>query len=178
MAFMSKKIWLNGKYGSIIGNYAIVDDEDYEWLNQWKWYAEKRPYKTYYVVRGVWNKKTKKSGLIKMHRLITKPKKNLVVDHINHDGLNNCKNNLRVCSASRNCQNANKKHNFRGTSLDKKTNMWVSQIDVNTKRFFLGRFKSRMEAAKAYDKAAKKYHGEFACLNFPIKSQLKQSLTE
>lgn len=145
------------------GKVAIVDDADYEWLNQWKWRASK-DHNTYYAVRSVWAKPS-----IIMHRLILGLIGNEVVDHMDHDGLNNQRNNLRPCTRKQNQQNMrshlNSTSKYLGVCVNKHRNRYTVQITGNGKKVFVGHFISEVDAALAYNKAAQKYHGEFANLN-------------
>lgn len=106
-----------------------------------------------------------------MHRFILSilDNKELQTDHKDGDGLNNQKYNLRVCNSFQNQANRklqkNNRTGFKG--LLKKCNRWRALITTNRKRIYLGSFKTKQDAAKAYDKAAQKYFGEFARLNFP-----------
>ncbi len=98
----------------------------------------------------------------------------LVVDHINHNGLDNRKENLRICTVAENCRNSrpskrkNKLSKYKGVSFDKKRKVYRVLIWHNKKQYFLGTFKNETEAAKAYDRKARELFGEFAYLNFPI----------
>ena len=96
----------------------------------------------------------------------------LLVDHRNGDGLDNRRDNLRLATHSENMMNRPKiksptTSRFVGVYFDKARRLWVARIHLNGKCIWLGRFATEIEAAKAYDEAAKKYHGEFARLNFP-----------
>ena len=108
-----------------------------------------------------------------MHRLITNAPKGLMVDHINHNGLDNRRKNLRLCTVSQNNRNRrpitrpNKGSKYKGVTFDKKRNLFKAEIQHNKKKYFLGRFKSQIKAAQAYDKKARELFGEFAYLNFP-----------
>lgn len=100
-----------------------------------------------------------------MQNTIMNPVKGMIVDHIDHNGLNNQRSNLRVCTISENNQNRRPKKgkNYLGTKFVKSTNKWHAILRTK----FIGTFLSEIEAAKAYDKAAKEKFGEFAYLNFP-----------
>lgn len=139
--------------------FAIVDDEDYEYLNQWKW-----SYSNGYAI-----KRNQKSS-IGMHRLILKVPNNMVIDHINHNRLDNRKENLRICSKKQNSYNQKwKKENnyskYKGVTWAKHTKRWKVSIKKDSKTKFLGYFNSEIEAAKKYNEAALTYFGEYAKLN-------------
>lgn len=150
------------------GKFAIVDDEDYEWLNQWKWCADKIG-KTYYAVRTINHKLGKQ--MILMHRQILRLTKGdgKLTDHRNHNGLNNRKCNLRICTHNQNHQNRRKPrtlNRYKGVSWHKPSKRWCAHIIHNKKYIHLGYFDNEIKAAKTYDKKAKELFGEFACLNF------------
>jgi len=155
------------------GKFAIVDAEDYEALSQYKWYAKKSR-GTYYAVRGV---RIYEDGEcvgvrhVLMHRVITNAPAGMVVDHRNHNGLDNRRENMRVCTRE---QNSHNQLPYRGTSCrykgvtkHKKDGVFKANIRYKGKLNYIGRFKDADDAARAYDKAAKKFFGEFAYLNFP-----------
>jgi len=146
---------------------AIVDVEDFEWLSQWYWMAMLSPEAdTFYVIRRS-NGKT-----FRMHREIIKCSSRKEVDHKNGNGLDNRKQNLRPCTHAQNiCNTKSSKRKYKGVNWNKQSERWRSMIMRNGHSFFLGCFDSPEEAAHAYDEAAKKYHGEFAVLNFPVKSK-------
>jgi len=151
------------------GKYAIVDPEDFTRLNKHKWHANKAK-NTYYAVRRIHIARSKWKH-IKMHREILRPPAHLYVDHINHNGLDNRKANLRPATCRQNSYNRihfrkNPSSKYKGVSFKKRTKKWTAQIRYNGKTKFIGSYENEIEAAKAYDKAAKKHHGEFAVLNF------------
>ena len=98
----------------------------------------------------------------------------MVVDHINHDGMDNRRANLRAATHAQNTYHRKKrsgatKSKYKGIHWRKENKKWVARIMFEGKRIHLGSFHTEIEAAKAYDRAAKKYHGEFASLNFESK---------
>lgn len=145
-----------------------VDDEDYKWLSQYKWYCSNG-----YAQR--YNGKGERPYLIRMHREIMEyygyDIRDLMVDHKNGNPLDNRKSNLRVATHSQNLINRGKPvHNtsgYKGVSFRKSENCYEAYITVRKKRIRLGLFDDIIKAAKAYDYAALKYHKEFAVLNFP-----------
>jgi len=150
------------------GKFAIVDDEDYGWLNQWKWFSYKdKNSPHYYAARGVWCGKNTK--LIFMHRILIKNKgEGYVRDHVNRNSLDNRKSNLRICKIHQNFINApsyigNSK--FKGVYWNKNIKKWHSRIGHNNKRIHLGFFKKEIEAARAYDKKAKELFGDCCYVN-------------
>ncbi len=150
------------------GQVALVDDEDYEYLCKSKWcafYSHGR----YYAVRTVWENKRNK--IILMHRQILNPPKGKEVDHINHNGLDNRKKNIRIATRSQNNQNQRKctrntTSKYKGVSWDKKTNKWISYIKINCKRTVIGYYHNEIFAAGKYDEWARKCFGSFANTNF------------
>ena len=149
------------------GLFALVDDEDYDFLMQWKWTANKER-KTFTAYRNQHTPKPRK--FIYMHRLIMGITDTLIfVDHIDGNGLNNQKSNLRACSNAQNLMNRpsnkNNTSGFKGVIFDSKNQKWIAQIMVNRKSIKLGRFSDKKDAAIAYNNAAKIYFGEFAHLN-------------
>lgn len=150
------------------GQYAIVDDEDYDVLNQWKWCADYcKSGKKFYAKRTCYLNGKKR---IRMHRFVTNTTdRNIEVDHINGNSLDNRKSNLRPCSKSRNQQNRNKtinnKSGYKGVAWHKISKKWIVRIGVNSIKIHIGRYDCVKEAARAYNSAAIIYHGEFAYLN-------------
>ena len=154
--------------------FAIVDAADYNRLNKYKWCLSKIPRTNYALTRikarRVKGKLTKRKAML-MHRFILNAPRHLVVDHKNHNGLDNRKQNLRLCTRAENNRNRRTfrkgTSKYKGVSWDKKRKLFLAAIRCNGKYYNLGRFKSEIEAAKAYDKKARELFGEFACLNFP-----------
>jgi hypothetical protein len=150
--------------------YAIVDPEDYERLNKYKWHAKKCK-NTFYACRTQGSRRNKTE--IKIHREVIKPPAGMLVDHINHNGLDNRKANLRPATHQQNIFNRtykNKKGSsskYKGVSWTPHVKMWRVRVWFNYKSKNIGYFNDEIEAAKAYDEAVKKYHGDFAVLNFP-----------
>jgi hypothetical protein len=149
------------------GKYAIVDDKNYNYLNQFKWCYKKNSYNNGYAFRV--KVKNNQRLYIAMHRLIMNCPNSKQIDHINRDGLDNREVNLRVCTANENNKNArirkDNKSGYKGVSWYPNRNKWRCVIAVNKKQIYLGYFIEPKEAAKAYNKAAIKYFGEFANLN-------------
>ena len=151
--------------------YAVVDPEDYDDLREhdWSLWSDGQ---MFYAVRREGTKSGGKTTIVWMHRQICKTEKGLVVDHINHNGLDNRRANVRACSFAENLRNRRKYRSgtssrYKGVNWCKRRKRWRARICLNRKEIALGQFTDEVEAAKAYDTAAKKYHGEFACLNFP-----------
>jgi hypothetical protein len=153
------------------GKVALVDDEDYDWLNQWKWFAKRDEHRFYVETHD----KNDHSKHLRMHRVITNCPSNMVVDHIDGNGLNNQKDNLRICTNRQNCKNRrinkNNKSGYCGVDLDKNLydkgykNYWRVRIRVKDRESYIGHFNTKKKAALAYNEAAKKYFGDFARLN-------------
>jgi len=152
------------------GKYAIVDPQDYFRLNIYKWYAVRGGH-TFYAVRGIWVKQLRQSMRLFMQNCIIRKPNGYIIDHINHNGLDNRKKNLRIATQAQNARNArypkkNCSSKYRGVWFNRQTKKWRASIVFNRKRKQIGYFKDEIQAAKAYDKAAMKYFGEYAILNF------------
>jgi len=144
---------------------ALVDGEDFEKLNRHKWFA-KRGHATFYAVRK--KQTNKKIRLIYMYREALGSPSSEHIDHIDHNGLNNCKSNLRPCSAEQNQHNKGfvrgSKSQYKGVTWH--NGKWRARITYQKKQINIGHFKSEIEAAKAYDIKAIGLFGEFAFTNF------------
>ena len=146
------------------GMVALVDDEDYERLSQYKWSAVKQG-GTYYAIRS-----SKDRVTIRMHReVLGLTDRKIFCDHINHNGVDNQKHNLRTCTATQNQHNQISRtgvSKYKGVSVNGKSKKWLARIGIDYMRIVLGYYNSEEEAAMAYDAKARELYGEFACCNF------------
>ncbi len=143
---------------------TLIDDEDFERVSQHNWYA--------HISKDNWRAEReekingRKKILIMSRFIMNVVNSKMLVDHKNHNTLDNQKSNLRICTNSENCQNRRKRENnrsgFKGVSWSKIAKRWRAQIKTNGKGIHLGYFNDPELAHKAYCKAAIKYHGEFA----------------
>lgn len=146
---------------------CLVDNEDFGWLIQRKWYTQRYPKvlgDKYYAHTTI--KLNGRRTKISMQRLILNAPKDMHVDHINRDTLQNTRDNLRLCLPGQNTWNSKKigrKYPFKG--ITKYKNKFGARIQVYGKSLFLGCFDTGLQAALAYDEAAIKHFGEFACTN-------------
>ena len=151
------------------GKVALVSDQDYAELSRYKWYAQRAKY-TWYARRKV-QIGYKKQATIVMHRQILGVDGPTEIDHIDHDGLNNTRENLRLCTRSENQQNRRVlPGKSKGVTWHRREKKWYVHIGLDGKRKHVGRFDSLDEATAAYDAAAKKYYGEFAQPNMKEKA--------
>jgi hypothetical protein len=148
------------------GLFAIVDDEDFDFLSQWKWsaLASSSPGK-FYAVRTTGKKEGGKPRMILMHRVLVSAPLGSIVDHQDGNGLNNRRKNIRVCTHAQNMLNrvANrslKTSHFKGVSrhTNGKWSVWFRER-------YVGQFPTEQQAAAAYDREATKYDAEFALTN-------------
>ena len=154
-----------------LGRVALVDDEDYEFVMLFRWFVFDYPrsrgarmHGPYAVARPTLDGRQR---TVYMHALLTgRPG----VDHEDHDGLNNQRSNLRIATANQNSWNARKtlaatSSQFKGVSRVR--NKWMAKIHVSGEGRYLGVHATEIEAARAYDAAAREAFGQFAYLNFP-----------
>ncbi len=149
------------------GAVAMVDDADFEQVNRYRWCLSKD-------VRSSYAMRRRGNTRERMHRFILglSSGNGLEVDHIDDNGLNNQKSNLRICSRSENKRRARKRSDsqspYKGVRPPRKGHRWEASIEAKGKRLHLGSFTTAEEAAHAYDRVAIKLFGKFARLNFPV----------
>jgi len=146
------------------GYFAMVDDEDYKYLCEYKWRVDKQA-NTNYAAR-----RNGKQTTYYMHRQILNTPPDKEVDHINNNGLDNRRENLRICTLQQNkhnqkIRNDRKYSQYKGVTFRKDRKKWKAQIGVNNRHIHLGHFNKEIDAAVAYNEAAKQYFGEFAKIN-------------
>jgi hypothetical protein len=150
------------------GYVALVDDEDYERVNQTPWCAFVTPWTVYGI--HTFREPGKKQKTVRLHRFILGIDDPAVhIDHRDRNGLNNCRSNLRACTPTQNSCNRARwtgKSSYRGVHKHRE-GKWEAGIRVDGKRIYLGLFESDVAAALAFDKAARELRGEFAVCNFP-----------
>jgi len=148
------------------GKVALVDDEDFELVSRHKWYAHKA-FRNVYADTHI--RPIKRQVNLLMHILIMGKKQGFEIDHINHNGLDNRRSNLRHVTHAHNIQNCRPTCNtssiYKGVWWVKKEKKWGACIKQDGILYTLGRFITQQEAALAYNKAAFERFGEFACLN-------------
>lgn len=140
--------------------WAKVDDEDFDFLSTFKWHVRFNR-RNKYAITMMCNKS------VSMHRLLLSAERGEVVDHINHDGLDNRRSNIRIVTGSMNqynrLPNDNCASQFKGVIKNRKK--WSSQIKVNGRSIYLGSYDDEVLAAKIYNTAAEYFFGKHACLN-------------
>ena len=145
-----------------INGIVLVDDKDYNWLNKYTWHLSHN-----YAQTNIKNNNGRK--LKTMHRLIMGEPKNMQIDHIDNNSLNNQRKNLRIVSLKQNQMNRisqkNSTSDYKGVSWNPKNKKWVASIGFNRKTYYLGLFNNEKEAAKTYNNKAKELFGEYANLN-------------
>lgn len=151
------------------GAVTVVDDDDYPELVRFKWHLIESHGKQY-AARRTWDPKAKKRGTVLMHRQIMGAPPGLVVDHDDHDGLNNRRRNLAVCTNAQNVAHRRSAQRNNGTSrfvgvARSHHGKWQAKITKDRKQRHLGYFNTPEEAAKAYNEAARELFGKFAAQN-------------
>ena len=149
------------------GKFALVDAKDYYRLSKFNWCINSNGC-TFYAARCCAGR------TVMMHRVIMKPPEHLFVDHIDHNGLNNTRSNLRLCTqAQNNCNTSSRMGNskYKGVYWNRARKKWVAAIRFRGKTYDLGYFTDEIAAARAYDKKASQLHRQFACLNFPSEKE-------
>lgn len=158
---MSKEIALSGRHGC--GLCVIVDDEDFDMLNQYTWHLASNGYATTFVGGR------KNIKCVLMHRLLMNPSGDFEVDHRNGNKLDNRRDNLRLARRGENARNLRRhkkfSSRFKGVSWSADRHVWYARIHDNRKTIHLGQFSSEIQAALAYNDAALERFGEFASLN-------------
>lgn len=145
------------------GQKTQVDDKDYEWLNQWRWYLASNGYVTRVLSRKLHPQG--KQIRVFMHRQILNPPQGYFTDHINGDKLDNRRSNLRVCTTQQNGFNRRKQRDIpKGVYYQPhyKFKKWGVYVRVDKKQKYIGGFVDKEDAIKAAQEAREKYHGEFA----------------
>ena len=147
---------------------ALVDDSDFKMLSRYSWCILQQKH-TSYAVAGI--KRNDKWTMIRMHRLLMNEPKGLQVDHIDGNGLNNQRSNIRLCTNTQNLYNKkvhkNCKSGFKGVRWHDEAKKWQTRVTIDGKQKSIGYFFCLVKAAKVYDNAAREYYGKFARLNFP-----------
>ena len=147
-----------------LGKFALVDLQDYYQLVKFNWFVNFNGNTVYAIGKD-------RGKNVMMHRVIMNAPGHLFVDHIDHNGLNNTRSNLRLCSkAQNNCNKVSRKSatsKYKGVFCKRAGEKWLASIQHNGTKYHLGYFTDEIAAAKAYDEKAKELHGRFACLNFP-----------
>lgn len=152
------------------GGETTVDASDYEWLSQWKWRRQSGS-TTHVAYACRPDRSSGKLVNVAMHRVILDAPGGMLVDHVNGNGLDNRRCNLRLATRTQNAINSRMSptntSGYRGVYWCKKNKRWQASISVDGKRKHVGCFKAPEDAARAYDKAIVAHYGEFARTNFP-----------
>lgn len=146
------------------GLFATIDASDYEQVSQYKWTALKLPHTTY--ARRTWRTPDRVQHSIYLHRFLMGAEKGQQVDHIDRNGLNCVRSNMRVATPSQNQHNKginkNNTSGIKGVSFNKRSGKWIAVIGLDWKQFFLGYYSTKEEASIAYEAAARLLHKGFS----------------
>jgi HNH endonuclease len=155
------------------GKVALVDDADYEEISRYKWFAAK--------LKGIWyahrteTRPDNRSVTVRMHRYLMNALPGQKIDHKDRNGLNNQRDNLRLCSYAQNAANRSKCKTrgssvYKGVSWQKGLDKWRVRIGPKIGKISVGCYNDELTAARAYDESARLLFGPFACVNFPMAS--------
>lgn len=157
------------------GHHALIDAEDFELVSKNMWYAKSGDFRSVYAMANDGAGKFKSMPNV----IMGKSPDGRAIDHINRNGADNRKANLRFAAHAENMRNCaplniiNKSSQYKGVSLNKNSLIgnrimkWKVRLRHDNKEMIIGHYRNEIEAAKAYDDAARLHHGEFAYLNFP-----------
>lgn len=153
------------------GHHAKIDVDDHSLISNYKWHAWRHPKSGYvYARRRIYDSLSKTERIVYMHRELLAATSGQLVDHKNHDTLDNTRSNIRIASSAQNSQNSRLRRcntsGFKGVQWLSANRKWRAFISNNGSTLHLGLFKDRVEAAKAYDRAAVKLFGQFSLTNF------------
>lgn len=153
---------------NIHGGTVKIDKSDLLLVSPYKWHVNSTGYAVCNIYTGMKEGKQTSKTLL-MHRVLLAAPKGMEVDHINENKLDNRRKNIRICTKSQNSLNKGLSQRntsgFIGVSLFRQTNRYSSSVTVSGRKKHLGYYKTAVEAARIYDKAAKQFYGEFARLN-------------
>ena len=152
------------------GLFALVDAEDKDLVSGYRWYVRKND-RIFYAYGQTYTENGKRS-VFPMHRLILgNPDRGWDVDHINHDGLDNRRENLRLVSHQQNAMNQRgwrkSSSQYKGVTRSRDSGRWIAKMNTNGDHIYLGVFDTEVDAARAYDQKAREVFGEHGYLNFP-----------
>jgi hypothetical protein len=150
------------------GKFALIDDADASRVLQHRWRVRQAPH-TSYAITDIRNQRGE-LHTVSMHRFILEPEAGLVVDHLDDNGLNNTRANMRLCSQAENAARVRRptsRSGYRGVNRQVLASTWVARICYRGQQIDLGSYPTAEQAARAYDAKARELHGDHARLNFP-----------